>query len=55
MQPEGLGKWKNIDLIGPRTRDLPACSILPQALHYHVPPYTMSTRANFEGCNTAEA
>jgi hypothetical protein len=27
--PEGLGKLKNIQLIGSRTRDLPACSIVP--------------------------
>jgi hypothetical protein len=27
---EGLGKLKNIDLIGTRTRDLLACSIVPQ-------------------------
>jgi hypothetical protein len=27
---EGLGKLKKIHLIEPRTRDLPACSIVPQ-------------------------
>jgi hypothetical protein len=27
---EGLGQLKNIHLIGTRTRDLPACSIVPQ-------------------------
>jgi hypothetical protein len=28
---EGLGQWENFnDLIGNRTRDLPACSIAPQ-------------------------
>jgi hypothetical protein len=36
---EGLGKFKNkfIHLIGSRTRDLPACSIVPQQLSYRVP------------------
>jgi hypothetical protein len=27
---EGLGQLKKIHLIGTRTRDLPACSIVPQ-------------------------
>jgi hypothetical protein len=27
---EGLGRLKKIHLIGIRTRDLPACSIVPQ-------------------------
>jgi hypothetical protein len=30
VQLEGLSKWKKIHLIGTRTRDLPACSIVPQ-------------------------
>jgi hypothetical protein len=31
VRPEGLGKLKElIHLIGYRTRDLPACSIMPQ-------------------------
>jgi hypothetical protein len=30
MQLEGLGKLKKIHLIGARTRDRPACSIVPQ-------------------------
>jgi hypothetical protein len=30
MQVEGLSQLKIIHLIGPRTRDLPACSIVPQ-------------------------
>jgi hypothetical protein len=30
VQLEGLGKLKNIDLIGTRSHDLPACSIVPQ-------------------------
>jgi hypothetical protein len=35
---EELGKFKNfIHLIGCRTRDLPACSTVPQALGYRVP------------------
>jgi hypothetical protein len=29
---------KFIDLIGSRTRDLPACSIVPYPLRYRVPP-----------------
>jgi hypothetical protein len=39
---EGLGKLKkNIDLIGIRTRDLPACSIVPQPTTLpRVPQYT---------------
>jgi hypothetical protein len=38
MRPEGLGKLKKcIHLIGSRTRDHPACSIVPQALRYRVP------------------
>jgi hypothetical protein len=36
---EGLGKLKKcIHLIGSRTRDIPACSIVPYPLHYCVPP-----------------
>jgi hypothetical protein len=31
------------DLIGNRTRDLPACSIVPQPTTYHVPPVNNST------------
>jgi hypothetical protein len=30
MRLEGIGKLKKIHLIGTRTRDLPACSIVPQ-------------------------
>jgi hypothetical protein len=34
---EGLDKLKKlIPIIGTRTRDLPACSIVPQPLHYDV-------------------
>jgi hypothetical protein len=37
VRPEGLGKLiKIIHLIGSRTRDLPACSIVPQPLRYRV-------------------
>jgi hypothetical protein len=44
MRPEGLGKLKEfIHLIGSRTRDLPACSIMPQPLRYRVPSL-LSTR-----------
>jgi hypothetical protein len=35
MRPEGLGKLRTFThLIGCRTRDLPACSIVPQSLLY---------------------
>jgi hypothetical protein len=30
MRLEGLGKFKKINLIGIRSRDLPACIIVPQ-------------------------
>jgi hypothetical protein len=30
VRPEGLGKFEKIHLIGTRSRDLPACSIVPQ-------------------------
>jgi hypothetical protein len=30
VRQEGLGQFKKIHLIGTRTRDLPACSIVPQ-------------------------
>jgi hypothetical protein len=36
--PEGLGKFEEIHLIGTRSRDLPACSTVPQPLRYRVPP-----------------
>jgi hypothetical protein len=39
---EGLGKLKRIHLIGTRTRDLPACSIVPQ-------PTTLPRTPNFTG------
>jgi hypothetical protein len=38
VQPEGLGKFEKIHLIGMRSHDLPACSIVPQPLRYHMPP-----------------
>jgi hypothetical protein len=40
LGPKGLGKLKKkiINLIGSRTYDLPACSILLQPLRYSVPP-----------------
>jgi hypothetical protein len=34
VRPEGLGHWKNPVTIGNRTRDLPACSAVPQALFW---------------------
>jgi hypothetical protein len=38
VHPEGLGKLKKlIHRIGSRTRDLPACSVMPQPLYYRVP------------------
>jgi hypothetical protein len=41
VRQEGLGKLnkKFNDLIGNQTPDLPACSIAPQPLRYHVPPH----------------
>jgi hypothetical protein len=42
VRPEGLGKLKKLtELIGSRTRDLPACIIVPQPLRYGVPPRTL--------------
>jgi hypothetical protein len=39
MGLEGLGKLKNsTDLIGNRTRDLPACSIVPQQITLTLAP-----------------
>jgi hypothetical protein len=38
VRPEGLGKFERIHLIGKRSRDFPACSIVPQPLRYFVPP-----------------
>jgi hypothetical protein len=38
VRPEGLGKSEKLHLIGKRSRDLPACSIVPQPLRYRVPP-----------------
>jgi hypothetical protein len=39
-RPEGTGKLeKKIHLIGTRSSDLPACSIVPQPLRYRVPPF----------------
>jgi hypothetical protein len=38
MRPKGLGKLKKcIHLIGFRTHNLPACSIVPQPLRYRLP------------------
>jgi hypothetical protein len=36
VRPEGLGKFEKIHFIRTRSRDLPACSIMPQPLRYHV-------------------
>jgi hypothetical protein len=39
VRPERLGKFnRRIRLIGSRTRDLPACSIVPQPLRYRARP-----------------
>jgi hypothetical protein len=38
MRREGLGKLRKIHLIGTPSRDLPACSIVPQPLRYRVSP-----------------
>jgi hypothetical protein len=40
---EGLGKLKNNDLIGNRTCDLPACSVVPQPNALPRTPLEMST------------
>jgi hypothetical protein len=49
MGPEGLGKLiKYNDLIGSRTRELPACGIVPQPLLYRVPPTTHSISNHFK-------
>jgi hypothetical protein len=38
MRPEGLGKLIKFKyLIGSRTRDLPACSMMPHPLRYRMP------------------
>jgi hypothetical protein len=39
---EGLGKLKKIQLTGTRTRDLPACSIVPQPNYATVYPQSCS-------------
>jgi hypothetical protein len=36
MRLEGLGKLEKIHLIGTRSRDLPACNIVPQPLRYRM-------------------
>jgi hypothetical protein len=47
MWSEGLGKLMKYNcLIGPRTRDLPSCNLVPQPLRY-----VMVTEQNVE-CNT---
>jgi hypothetical protein len=40
VRPEVLGKLEKIHLIGTRSRDLPACSIVPYPLRYRLPPLT---------------
>jgi hypothetical protein len=41
VRPEGLGKLEKIHLIGTRSRDLPACSIVPQPPCHRVPPLSI--------------
>jgi hypothetical protein len=43
---EGLGKWKKINLIETRTRDLPVCSIVPQPTTLSRTAYQNQHRAN---------
>jgi hypothetical protein len=45
MRPGGLRKLEKIHLIGTRSRDLPACSIVPQTLRYRVPPFFDATQS----------
>jgi hypothetical protein len=37
VRPDGLGKFEKTHLIETRSSGLPACSIVPQLLHYGVP------------------
>jgi hypothetical protein len=37
--PKGLGKLEKIHLIRMRSHDFLVCSVVPQPLHYCVPPY----------------
>jgi hypothetical protein len=46
VRPKGLSKSEEIHLIGTRSRDLPACSIVPQPLRYCVPPQIIPSRWN---------
>jgi hypothetical protein len=41
VRPEGLDKFEKIHLIGTRSLDLPACSIVPQLLRCRVPVLTL--------------
>jgi hypothetical protein len=47
VQPEGLGKFEKIHLIGTRSHDLLACSIVPQPLRYRVPHLAKSINDEF--------
>jgi hypothetical protein len=50
MRPEGLSKLKKfIHLIGFRTCDLPACSIVLEPLRYRVPPNEAVLVLSYEG------
>jgi hypothetical protein len=47
----GLSKFKKlINFIWSRTRDLPACSIVPSPLHYRMPLNTASNRSDIVAC-----
>jgi hypothetical protein len=39
VRPEGIGKLEKIHLIGTRSRELPACSLVPWPQLYRVPPF----------------
>jgi hypothetical protein len=43
MRLEGLGQLKKIHLIGIRTRDLPACNIVPQPTTLPRAPHTSNS------------
>jgi hypothetical protein len=46
MQLEGLGQLKKIHLIGTRTRNLPACSMVPQQTTLLGAPIAFSKASN---------
>jgi hypothetical protein len=50
VRSEGLGKFEKIHLIGARSRDLPACSVVLQPLRYRVPPPFRTLRGKNKYC-----